>query len=285
MPNDPRQAALTARGRRRRFDRLADRFDAHDVVHVRVRDGLLDRLEPMQVSPSVIVDLGAATGFLGAELARRYPRASVVAADLSGAMLRRCRQHRRGLLRRPLLRPVQCDAAALPFSDGSVDFVASSLLLPFLRSLPPILAEVRRVLRPGGLFLFASLGPDSFAALRAAGSGAPANAFVDMHDLGDALLGVGLRDPVLDVDRLELSYRDWPTLAADLRAVGAAGGAGSGLGGRGRQQALQAQLFGANGDPAAVGLELVYGHCWGGAAAGAPGEARIGVAEIGRRTR
>jgi malonyl-CoA O-methyltransferase len=123
------------------------------------------------------------------------------------------------------IRCVQADARALPFEDGSFDLVFSNLMLQWL--LPPdrALAEMRRVLRPGGLLLASSFGPETLRELRAAWSAADAgvhvNEFIDVHDLGSALARAGFAEPVLDVDRHLRHYADARALMRELKALGA----------------------------------------------------------------
>jgi malonyl-CoA O-methyltransferase len=109
--------------------------------------------------------------------------------------------------------------------------------------------------------------------------------FNDMHDIGDLLVRAGLRDPVLDVDRLTISYRYADALFADLTATGARNslaGRAKGLMGRRRWAAFTANLF-RDGKPLELDLELVYGHAFGGAPMQARGPVAIDPAAIGRR--
>ena len=245
--------AMSQRAMQRRFDRAAATFDSADFVHAATRDGLLARLEPMTIDAGLVVDLGSATGSSALKLCKAFRRAVIVPLDLSRAMLEKARKRSPWFTRWPA---VQADAGRLPFADRCIDLVFSNLLLPWVSDRPAVFAEIARVLRPDGLFLFSTLGPDSLAGLQHA-------PFADMHDIGDELVRAGLVDPVLDVDRLTVTYDDRQALARDLEAVGA-------------------------GDclPATPGdldqqFELVYGHCWG----GSRGEVRIDPARIGRRAR
>jgi len=240
---------------RRRFDEAADTFDAACFVHDTTREGLLGRLEPIALHAGLVVDLGSATGSAGRLLARRFPGARVVAVDWSRRMLRQARR-KKGWFSR--IGYVQADATALPFADHSVDVVFSNLLLPWLDRPAAVVAEVSRVLRGNGLFAFSTLGPDSLAGLRHA-------PFADMHDVGDGLVRAGLRDPVLDVDRLTVSYESGESLQADLAAIGAAGCAPTTIG------------------TTEITLELVYGHCWGSGQTSAGGEILIDARQIQRR--
>jgi len=186
---------------------------------------------------------------------------------------------------------VQADAARLPFRDNGFDVVFANLLLPWANDLGVALTEVSRVLRPGGVFVFATLGPDSLLELDRAWSGRDAYAhvhrFPDMHDVGDALVRAGLRDPVLDVDRLALRYTDHRKLFTDMTNVGgrnARRDRSPALTGKRRFREMVSALTGPTGDGSvALDLELVYGHCWGGEGKQAASDFRIDAAGIPRR--
>jgi len=154
---------MTARDLQRRFDRAAETFDSADFVHSETRQGLLARLEPMTIEAGTIVDLGSATGASARALRRRFRRAAVVAIDISLPMLERSGRRSSWLSRRPA---VQADATRLPLADHSVDLVFSNLLLPWIGERDRVFAEVARVLRSEGLFVFSTLGPDSLAGAR-----------------------------------------------------------------------------------------------------------------------
>jgi malonyl-CoA O-methyltransferase len=274
---------LRPRDVRRRFDRAADQFHEADFVHRVTREGLLDRMRPMTAGATTVVDLGAATGAAIPLLEKRFRRARVIAVDVSAAMLQVVRRKKTLFSKRHAL---QADAGALPFADASVDVVFSNLMLPWAGDLDTVFASVARVLRKDGLFVFSTLGPDSFIEIRDAwrtvDSGEHVHRFPDMHDVGDGLVRAGLRDPVLDVDRLSVSYRSAGALLRDLTAVGARNSLRSrqrGLMGRERFRRFTETLFGAGENPSLT-LELVYGHCWGSGASPRSGEVAIDAGKI-----
>ena len=153
---------------------------------------------------------------------------------------------------------MQADACRLPLADQSVDIVFANLLLPWIDDRPRLFAEIVRVLRGDGLLLFSTLGPASLAGL----SHKP---FKDMHDIGDELVRAGLRDPVLDVDRLAVSYDDRESLERDLAGVGC-------------EHCLPADSY-----PSRIELELIFGHCWGPGAHRSPGAVTIAADSIPKR--
>lgn len=277
---------LRLRDIQRRFDRAATSFDSADFVHEVTREGLVARLEPLLLEPTTILDLGSATGATGRLLRKRFKRAHIVSLDLSQAMLKRGKKQKSWFSRASF---VQGDASQLPFGDGAFDVVVANQLLPWTPEPQAVFEEVARVLIPGGVFAFATLGPDSLREISRAwagvDSGVHVNRFADMHNIGDGLVGAGLRDPVLDVDHLGVSYDSASKLFADLTRAGARNALSSrsrGLTGRRSFEALKAALADDRGK-ITLDLELVYGHCWGAGPKNDPGNYRIDANRIPRR--
>ena len=282
--------ALIARDVRRRFDRAAAGFDEADFIHRVTFDALLQRLSPVRIQPHIILDLGCATGSGSKPLTRRFRGCRVISLDTSFAMLRLAARRKSIFTKRPAL---QCDASRIPLKGGSVDLVFANMLLPWIDDLPACLSDIARVLRKDGVFAFATLGPDSLSEVRAAWRSIDAdwhvNAYPDMHDIGDALVRAGLRDPVLDVDHLTVTYRNTDALYRDLTRTGGRNclrGRRKALTGKNRFHAMD-QLLAANmtEDVLSLRLELVYGHAWGGGPRLPEGEYRVDPALIPRRHR
>ena len=273
---------LNAKHIRRRFERAATSFDQADFVHAATRQGLLSRLAPLLVDAGTVVDLGAATGAANRSLSKRFKGAHLISIDLAHGMLGRARSKKSWLSKTSF---AQADAGALPLANGSVDVVFSNMLLPWFDDPGPVFSEVARVLRKGGVFAFATLGPDSLQEIRRAwqqvDNSVHVNRFPDMHNLGDGLVNAGLRDPVLDVDRLSVSYESSTRLFDDLTAVGGRNSLDQrtrGLTSRKRFAAMSKGLT----EPAgiALDLELVYGHCWGSGPRNEPGNYKIDANRI-----
>jgi malonyl-CoA O-methyltransferase len=293
---DPRNAPdlfqLDKAGVRAAFDRASSSYDAAAVLQSQVGDELLSRLEPFDLRPEVILDLGAGTGRAAAQLKHRYRRSLVIALDLAPGMLRQSGRHQR-LFRR--FERVCADAASLPLEPASIDIVFSNLMLQWCDPLDPVFAEVRRILKPQGFFVFTTFGPDTLKELRAAWAEADThnhvNRFLDMHDVGDALVRAGLQEPVLDVDRTRLTYTDAMAVMRDLKSIGArntTAGRPRTLLGRARLQRVLAayESFRKDGQLPAT-YEIVYGAAWGSAGrpAASPhaGEVTISPSLIRRR--
>ncbi len=285
---------LDRAGVRSAFDRASASYDDAAVLQARVRRELLDRLQPMALEPAIALDLGAGTGRGALSLKRLYPSATVVALDIAPGMLREARHNSRVFRR---FERVCGDAFRLPLKDGCVDLVFSNLMLQWCDELEVAIGEIRRVLKPGGFLTFSTLGPDTLRELRAAWSAVDSashvNAFLDMHDIGDALTRAGFAEPVLDVERVELTYPDVLALVRDLKAIGAHNVTSArlkGLTGRGKWRAMTEayEAFRRDGRlPASY--EVVHGAAWGAQARpafpSAGGEVLIAPVGIRRRPR
>lgn len=242
---------------RRRFDRAAAGYEKAARLEAEIGARMLERLDYVRVAPAGVLDAGAGAGRDAQALARRYPKAAVVALDHSGAMLR-CATASRGLvdrLRRRGPLAVCADVARLPLAPASMDLVWSNLVLHWMPEPAPALREFARVLRPGGLLMFSAYGPDTFVEL----GDARARGFADMHDLGDMLVAGGFADPVMDMERLTMTYADAASFLADLRSTAQAPIALRRAGVRGLAAKLDALRAGGR---LAITFEIVYGHAW-----------------------
>lgn len=225
---------------------------------------MLERLDYVRVTPRRILDAGAGTGRDLRALASRYPGAATCALDFSTGMLRTM-LGARGVFSRMLGRgplAVCGEMERMPFAHGAFDLAWSNLALHRVDEPDAVLREFARVLKAEGLLMFSTYGPDSFRELRAIAS-TRVPAFVDMHDLGDLLVGAGFADPVMDMERITLTYADAAAFFDDLRATAQAQPAWQGLGGRRRIAAVAGALDAQRaGGRLSVSFEIVYGHAW-----------------------
>lgn len=260
---------LDLRQVRRAFSRAAPDYAATAVLQAEVRTRLLEQLEYLTAAPTRIVDLGCGPGLATRQLKQRWPKADVIALDLALPMLQQARRQQ-SLLRR--FARVCADVRHLPLADSSCDLLFSNLCFQWVEDLPALLAELRRVLRPNGMLLFSTFAQGTLDELRHAFSSADpgqphVSAFANVQQIGDAVLGAGFRDPVLDTDRFTLTYEHPRELMRELRVIGAGNaltGRRRGLTGRQRMQQVYAayESFRSNGRLPAT-YEVVYAHAWG----------------------
>ncbi len=250
------------------FDHAAPRYDDHAVLQREVLSRALERLDYVALEPRNVVDLGSGTGQGARALAERYRRARVVHCDLAPGMLAAARRQGPRLFSRH--RYACADIERLPFARDAFDLAFSSLAVQWCSDLGQTFAEVHHALRPGGLFLFTTLGPDTLKELRAAFARVSradhVNAFLDMHDVGDMLGRAGFADPVMETEYITVEYDTVMTLMRDLKGLGAANasrGRPRGLFGRRQLQALiDAYEEHRRDGKLPATWEVVFGHAW-----------------------
>ena len=261
---------------RQAFDRAAESYDGAAVLQQEVCRRLLEKLEYIRLSPERILDAGVGTGAAIIPLLKRYRKSRLVALDLSERMLAKAQGHRT-MWRKPEL--VCADIEQLPFRENSFELIFSSLTLQWCNDLDATLRDLLRILRPGGLLLFTTFGPDTLKELRASwqqiDDAVHVNEFTDMHDIGDGLLQSGYADPVMEAEMMTIQYTRVDKLMADLRAIGAnvpAAGRRPGLMTPSALRRLRAAYDAYRIDqllPATY--EVIYGHAWKPAASQQPG--------------
>jgi len=255
---------------RRAFDRAANRYSQHAVLQNEVCSRLLEKLDVVKINPEYVLDAGAGTGAALPDLFERYKKAQLVALDFSENMLAECSQHG-SLLRTPHL--VCADIESLPFADNTFDLVFSSLSMQWCNDLNAAFLEAWRVLKPGGLFVFATFGPDTLKELRTSWASVDeanhVNQFIDMHDIGDALLQDRFAEPVMEAEIITVTYDTVDEIMHDLKAIGAnvtakksqnnaAGLSGKSVIKRVRHSYEQFR----KDDVLPVSYEIIYGHAW-----------------------
>lgn len=232
---DPRQV-------RRAFSRASASYASAATLQVEVEGRLLESLdyyaegrEGDAITPALVVDIGCGPGHASRAIQQRWPKAHVLAIDLAMPMLRQHDADASAFARalpRPLARlltrgpaRICADARALPLADHSVDILFSNLCLQWIDDLPAVFAGFRRVLKPGGMLVVSTFGPDTLYELRVAFAEADTvphvSPFASIAQFGDALIASGFRNPVLDRDDLVTRYDDLPALMRELRAIGA----------------------------------------------------------------
>ncbi len=253
---------IDKRQARRAFSRAADRYDDVAVLQREIGHRMLERLQWIRLAPKRILDLGAGTGLAAAALAERYQEADVITLDFALPMLQLAQHHGPSRICGDLEHP--------PLADDTIDLIYSNLALQWSNELEHTFSELRRILRPGGLLMFSTFGPDTLQELRAAwGSvdgSSHVSSFLDMHIIGDMLLQAGFAESVMDVDRMTLTYGRVEELMRDLKVLGAHNVTSDrprGLTGKGQMAAMREayEQFRVDGLlPASY--EVIYGHAW-----------------------
>lgn len=209
---------------RRNRDRAARTWAEHDFLVAEAANRLLERLAEVRRRFPLVLDLGCHGGVLAPRLLAVRGVERVVQCDLSPAMARLAAENGQAAL--------AADEEALPFAEGSFDLVVSLLDLHWVNDLPGALLQLRRVLKPDGLFLGALLGGDTLHELRASlilaeselrGGAAPrVSAFAELRDVAGLLQRAGFTLPVADRESLTVTYGDPIKLLRELRGMGAA---------------------------------------------------------------
>ncbi len=253
------------------FNQAAARYDEVAVLQREVGRRMLERMELIRLQPGRILDIGAGTGYCSQALLQRYRKAEVISADLSPEMLK-IAAGRGSVWERWWQKQafVTADMEQLPFADASVDLLFSNLTLQWCPDLKQTFSELRRVLKPDGLLMFSTFGPDTLKELRHSWQTVDdfthVSAFADMHDIGDLVLGSQFAAPVMDTECFTLTYREVRELMQDLKILGARNatvGRQRGLSGRKRFAGMIENYEGYRCDgvlPATY--EVIYGHAW-----------------------
>lgn len=262
---------------RRAFSRSAATYDAAAQVQKIAEARLLESLEYLddpaleRQPPQRILDLGCGTGSASRYMQKRWPKAEVLSMDLALPMLQKTRSASKTW--NPFTqvpRPICADARRVPLAEGTVDILFSNLCLQWVEDLEGVLNSFRRVLKPQGLLLFSTFGPETLWELRGAfaqADDAPhVSAFLDIAGVGDALTNTGFFQPVVDRDEETTYYPSMAALMRELRDLGATNALTARratLTGRGRFAAAE-QAYEAHRTPQGLPAtwEIVSGMAW-----------------------
>lgn len=276
MVTTERMKATDWRRLRRARDRAARDYERAAALPDEVGRRMLERLDVVRLPDGAILDAGCATGTITRLVAQRYPRVPLFAMDCAPEMPKQAR------IAVPAMRRVLSTLAgtsprwlagnldALPVASRRFALAWSNLALQWVADPVAAFSELLRVLVPGGLLMFSTLGPDTLKELRAAfavADGLPhVHSFPDMHDLGDQLVHAGFADPVMDMETITLTYPSADALLRELRGMGSINALperARGLGGRSRWRRMTEALETRRREgriPAT--FEIVYGHAW-----------------------
>lgn len=204
---------------RTRFSKAANSYAKNAKVQYEIGSRLYERFNYYHIEPSHILDLGSGPGIFTHHLKKRFPKSLVTAFDLSELMLKK--------IKRKWLSPitkVAGDMSALPFKSDAFDVIYANQVIHWASTQENLFKEIARVLKPSGVFVFSTLGPDTFKEIKEAWQGLDVfthvNNFPDMHLVGDNLLKSGFSEPVMDMEYITLRYTNTKAMAKDLKSQG-----------------------------------------------------------------
>ncbi len=200
---------------RNTFNTASSNYNDNAFLQNEIANRLAEKLKVISIKPQTIIDLGSGTGLLSNKTAEIFPNANLICVDFA----------QQSLLENPHNLKVCANAYELPFASNSVDFIVSNLMMQWCPDLTTLFNECFRILKPQGLFLFTTFGPDTLKELKRSwsvvDSSAHVNNFIDMHDIGDQMLQSGFQSPIMEMEKLILTYEKVVDLMHDLKAIGA----------------------------------------------------------------
>mgnify|MGYP006090768655 FL=1 len=244
---------------RNTFNTASSNYNDNAFLQNEIANRLAEKLKVISIKPQTIIDLGSGTGFLSEKTAKIFPNSILVCVDFA----------QQSLLENSQNLKVCANAYELPFASNSVDFIVSNLMMQWCPDLTTLFNECFRVLKPQGLFLFTTFGPDTLKELKRSwsvvDSSAHVNNFIDMHDIGDQMLQSGFQSPIMEMENITLTYEKVVDLMHDLKAIGAQNVAN-------RSKALTGKTkfkkmiemyenYREDGKLPAT-YEVIYGHAW-----------------------
>lgn len=280
---------LTKTTIRQRFNRIAKQYACASVLPSEILQRLLARFDIMKINPDRLLDFGAREGAARQGLRQRFPKASIVSYECSECLLH---QFSRRWYQRAA--PRVCGSyEQLPFKDRTFEVIFSNLTLHWLNDLPLLLREWHRLLKPGGLLLFSTFGPDTLKELRTSFAAhsqySHIHDFMDMHDIGDALIRAHFENPVMDMEYIQMRYQGISELFQDLKSMGATNARldrRKGLMGKEQWQRIKQDYFerwGLLEKSVPATAEIIYGHAWMPATFREEGEIRVPLSSIAYR--
>jgi len=252
----------------RSFNNAAKNYEKKAFFQAEVADRLLERLDLMSSDPLAVLDAGCSTGYCTRALKDRFPKAEVVGVDIAEEMIRQAKKSQRLFKKNDYQ---VADIEKLPFKSNTFDLVLSNLTFPWVENPEIALKELNRVLKPKGLLIFSTMGPDTLIELKQSwqqvDQNIHVNHFIDMHLIGDAVHKTGFANTVMDRDVITLTYKTMKGLLRELKAVGASNLNSTQAKGlltpskfKQLENAYEATRW-KNGQ-LPVTCEVIYGHAW-----------------------
>jgi malonyl-CoA O-methyltransferase len=250
------------------FSKAADSYDEFAFLQQEIASRTFERLAYMRVDPKTILDVGCGTGACSRELRDTFKKAKVSGIDLAEGMIAKAKQSQK------LFNKIDyqvADVDALPYQDNQFDLIFSNLAIQWVPDLKQTFIELNRVLKPGGLLIFSTLGPDTLIELKqswqAIDSDVHVNDFIDMHIVGDQVFNASFENTVMDRDVITLTYKTMVGLMRDLKGIGAHNinsERQKGLLGKNKFNALKGEYEKQRNSDGVLPAtyEVIYGHAW-----------------------
>ena len=241
------------------FNDAASNYDDNAFLQSEIANRLAEKLKVISIKPQTIIDLGSGTGLLSNKTAEMFPNANLICVDFA----------QQSLLKNSQNLKVCANAYELPFASNSVDFIVSKLMMQWCPDLKALFNECFRVLKPEGLILFTTFGPDTLKELKRSWSvvdnSAHVNDFIDMHDIGDQMLQSGFQSPIMEMENITLTYEKVLDLMHDLKSIGAQNvvSRSKALTGKTKFKKMieMYESYRSDGKLPAT-YEVIYGHAW-----------------------
>jgi malonyl-CoA O-methyltransferase len=238
-------------------------------LHGEVARRMGERLSFIRAQPARVIDWWSTRGGSRELLRRAYPKAQLLAVEPTASL----REHAQSAVREAWWSPARWGRAASvvhgesDVPEQSAELVWANMMLHWVADPPAAMARWHRALAVDGFVMFSCFGPDTLRELRATYDeldlGPAMPAFVDMHDLGDMMVQAGFADPVMDMERITLTWESAPALLSELRSLGRNVHAArhAGLRTPRWKSALEERLA-RGGERIPMSFELVYGHAF-----------------------
>ena len=257
------------------FNKASDSYEEAAVLQKHVLGEMFLRLKLLKINPKRILDMGCGPGNAGSDFKAFYKPHDLIYLDFAFNMIKKAEVKNKDhyfkvFSSRTTQQFICADMEAIPLIENSVDMVWSNLSLQWCNDLDRVFTQIAEILTHNGLFIFSTFGPSTLHELRASlasfSQNSHINQFIDMHDIGDALIRCGLSDPVLDVDIYKLTYGTFKEIIYDLKHIGARNalqGRAKGMTGKGFLYQLEKlyEIYRAD-EKLPVSYEVVYGHAW-----------------------
>ena len=213
--------------KRKVFNRNAKTYDEYSSLQNKISDNLFKKLDLIEVRPNFILDLGCGTGRNGGILKEKYQNIRLINYDFSINMLQEAKKNQHKVL--GAKSEFICgDIEKLSFSENTFDVIWSTSSLQWCNNLSDIFKRAKLILKPGGLFIFSTFGPNTLFELKNVtkriSNYQKTNNFLDVLSIKDKLVKEGFSNPVIDSEEFCLTYQNINKLFLDLRKIGATSG-------------------------------------------------------------